>query len=251
VNYRMGYVGTVSVIGVDGESIQTLKYGCSAEVDPECILKMMSDDLVHIQDEREKARLPVLPMGIIQDGAPEMWNLVEPAVKQALPDRRFEKCIDRYHLTERLAESLKALRDPMLNRELTLNDWREALETNDKAIDEIETFLIKSRNTLRRKKQLSAANAEILRSNLTYIKNNKNYMRYASLRRKGIPTGSGATEGACKSLIMIRTKGCGQRWHHRGVNSVLSLRGLYLSDRLLSFWKNMCNRREVEILEAA
>jgi hypothetical protein len=31
----------------------------------------------------------------------------------------------------------------------------------------------------------------------------------------------------------------------------LSLRGLYLSDRLLSFWKNMCNRREVEILEAA
>jgi len=251
VNYRMGYVGTVSAIGVDGESIQTLKYGCSAEVDPECILKMMTDDLVHIQNEREKERLPVLPMGIIQDGAPEMWNLVEPAVKQALPDRRFEKCIDRYHLTERLAESLKALSDPMLNRELTLNDWREALETNDKAIDEIETFLIKSRNTLRRKKQLSAANAEILRSNLTYIKNNKNYMRYASLSRKGIPTGSGATEGACKSLIMIRTKGCGQRWHHRGVNSVLSLRGLYLSDRLLSFWKNMCSRREVEIHEAA
>ena len=39
----------------------------------------------------------------------------------------------------------------------------------------------------------------------TYIKNNKQYMRYASLRKSGIPTVSGATEGACKSLVMIRT----------------------------------------------
>ncbi|MCP4603273.1 MAG: hypothetical protein GY847_22620 [Proteobacteria bacterium] len=95
-------------------------------------------------------------MGIIQDGAPEMWNLVEPTVNQALPGRRFEKGIDRFHLTERLAESLKALRDPMLNRELTLNDWRIDLEKNDKAMDEIETFLTKSTNRLRRKNQLSA-----------------------------------------------------------------------------------------------
>lgn len=251
VNYRMGYVGTVSVIGVDGESIQTRKYGCSAEVDPEYILKMMTDDLVHIQDKRKQARLPLLPMGIIQDGAPEMWNLVEPAVRRAMPGGHFEKCIDRFHLTQRLAESLKVLRDPMLNRELKLNDWREALEKNDKAIDEIEAFLSQKEKRLRRKKQLSAANAEILRSNLTYIKNNKQFMRYASLRRKGIPTGSGATEGACKSLIMIRTKGCGQRWHSRGVNSVLALRGLYLSDRLVPFWRSMSKHREVEISEAA
>lgn len=249
VNYRMGYVGTVSIIGVDGESIQTRKYGCSADVDPEHILEMMTDDLAHIQNKREKERLPPLPLGIIQDGAPEMWNLVEPAVTQALPGKRYEKCIDRFHLTERLAESLKALRDPMLNRELTLNDWRIALEKDDKAIDKIETFLTKYTNRLRKKNRLSAANAEILRSNLTYIKNNKHYMRYASLRRKGIPTGSGATEGACKSLIMVRAKGCGQRWHSRGVNSVLTLRGLYLSERLVSFWKSMNTRRKVEIRE--
>lgn len=251
VNYRMGYVGTVSIIGLDGESIQTHKYGCSADVDPEQILKMMTDDLVHLQDKRRKARLPALPLGIIQDGAPEMWNLVEPAVKRALPGRRYEKCIDRFHLTERLAESLKALRDPMKDRELTLNDWRMDLEKDDKAIDKIETFLIKNTNRLRRQKRLNATNAEILRSHLTYIKNNKSYMRYATLREKGIPTGSGATEGACKSLIMVRAKGCGQRWHSRGVNSVLTLRGLYLSERLLSFWNNLYKRREVEIKEVA
>ena len=251
VNYRMGYVGTVSVIGIDGESIQTHKYGCSADVDPIRILKNMTDDLAHIQAKRKAAGLPRLPMGIIQDGAPEMWNLVEPAVKRALPGERYEKCIDRFHLMERLAESLKALKDPVFHREIQLNDWREVLGKDDKAIDKIERFIIKNRNRLRKINRLSAANAEILRSNLVYIKNNKRYMRYASLRKKGIPTGSGATEGACKSLIMVRTKGCGQRWHSRGVNSVLTLRGLYLSERLVPFWKSMCNRREVEIREAA
>ena len=252
VNYRMGYVGTVSVIGEDGECLQTYKYGCSADVDPAGILKMMTDELLHIQRKRKASRLPELPMGIIQDGAPEMWNLVESAMSEALPGKRFEKGIDRYHLTERLAESLKALRDPfMVLRELTLNDWRLKLENEDDAIDEIERLLIKEVARHKKKNQLSAANAEILRSHLTYIKNNKKYMRYAMLRKKGIPTGSGATEGACKSLIMIRTKGCGQRWHSRGVNAVLALRGLYLSDRLHLFWAAMSQRRVVNIQDAA
>lgn len=251
VNYRMGYVGTVSLIGIDGESIQTHKYGCSADADPQEVLKNMTEDLVHIQSKRKAAGLQQLPMGIIQDGAPEMWNLVEPAVARAFPGERYEKCIDRFHLMERLAESLKALRDPMLNRELQLNDWREALEKDDTAIDKIERYIVKHRNRLRKIKRLSVANAEILRSNLVYIKNNKSYMRYASLRQKGLPTGSGATEGACKSLIMIRTKGCGQRWHSRGVNSVLSLRSLYMSERLKPFWTTLIDRRLSDIRQAA
>ncbi len=251
VNYRMGYVGTVSLRGIDGESIQTHKYGCSADVDPSQILKSMTDDLVHIQNKRKAAGLPQLPMGIIQDGAPEMWNLVEPALKKAFPGKRYEKCIDRFHLMERLAESLKALKDPMFDRNVQLNDWRLVLEKDDKAIDKIERFIIKYRNRLCKLNRLSAANAEILRTHLVYIKNNKRYMRYASMRQKGLPTGSGATEGACKSLVMIRTKGCGQRWHSRGVNSVLTLRSLYMSDRLPPFWEILINQREVKIRKAA
>ena len=78
----------------------------------------MTDDLVHIQNQRKAAQLPQLPIGIIQDGAPEMWNLMEPAVQAALPGRKIYKGIDRYHLTERLAESLKALNDPDFTREV-------------------------------------------------------------------------------------------------------------------------------------
>lgn len=251
VNYRMGYVGTVNLTGEDGESLQTYKYGCSADVDPEHILKMMTDDLIQIQGRRKASHLP-LPMGIIQDGAPEMWNLVESAVAKAMPGERFEKGIDRFHLTERLGESLKALRDPYgRDKEVTLNEWRMNLENSDNAIDEIEKLLIREVEGDKKRKQLSAANAEILRGHLTYIKNNKHYMRYATLRKNGIPTGSGATEGACKSLVMIRTKGCGQRWHSFGVNAVLALRGLYLSSRLHLFWSTICEQRKVNIQNAA
>lgn len=251
VKYRMGYVGTVSLMDTDGESIKTLKYGCPADVDPKHILKMMTDDLAHIQGRRKESGLPSLPMGIIQDGAPEMWNLVEQAVNKALSGSRFQKGIDRFHLMERLAESINALRDPLMNGKGTLDDWRRSLESDDNAIDKIEAFLQTSAARLRRQKKLSAANAEILRSHLTYIKNNKKYMRYASLRKRGIPTGIGATEGACKSLIMIRAKGCGQRWHSRGVNSVLTLRGLYLSERLELFWSNMNKQRKPAFQMAA
>jgi hypothetical protein len=251
VNYRMGYVGTVSVIDDDAQCIQTFRYGCSADADPADILKMMTDDVKSIQNKRKKLRLSPLPMGIVQDGAPEMWNLVETSVSQALPGKQFEKAIDRFHLSERLGESLKALKDPGLNREIRLRQWSHALANDDGAIDDIERFITKERNRLKAAKRLSHEAAEIIRSHLTYISNNKHLMRYASIRKRGLPTGSGATEGACKSLIMIRTKGCGQRWHTSGVDSVLTLRGLYQSDRLRAFWKIMTDIRKGNIQIAA
>jgi hypothetical protein len=36
-------------------------------------------------------------------------------------------------------------------------------------------------------------------------------MRYAELVARGLPVGSGATEGACKSLVQVRAKSCSQR----------------------------------------
>ena len=108
--------------------------------------------MVYIQRKRREAQLVPLPMGIIQDGAPEMWNLVESAVTKAMPSSRFEKGIDRFHLTERLAASLKALRDPCSrDRESTLNEWRMKLESSDDAIDEITSLLDYTARTPSRK----------------------------------------------------------------------------------------------------
>ncbi len=76
-------------------------------------------------------------------------------------------------------------------------------------------------------------------------------MRYASLRKVGLPCGSGATEGACKSLVMTRAKRCGQRWHDDGVNAVLTLRAIYMSERLPTFWTQFANEYTADVKAAA
>ena len=68
---------------------------------------------------------------------------------------------------------------------------------------------------------------ELLLDNLTFIENNGDRMRYVDLREAGLPIGSGATEGACKSLVSCRAKRSGQRWHGEGVAAVLTLRAIH------------------------
>jgi hypothetical protein len=178
-----------------------------------------------------------------------MWRLVENGLREHLPDTSYDKAIDRFHLMERLSESLKLLRLAETERAQLLNTWRGQFDSDDGAIEKILARL--QREMRKRKAQpMSQADAETLRSHVTYIRNNNAHMRYASVRGKGIPTGSGATEGACKSVIMIRTKGCGQRWHSPGVNSVLTLRSLWLSDRLPSAWRAFQSHR-ARTVEAA
>jgi hypothetical protein len=68
---------------------------------------------------------------------------------------------------------------------MTLNEWRMKLETSDNAIDEIEKLLISEAERDKKRKRLSAANAEILRTHLTYIKNN----HYCPKQRETVLTG--------------------------------------------------------------
>jgi hypothetical protein len=129
VNYRMGYVETVSVIGNNGECLQAYRCGCSADANPADVLNEMTRDLFHLQRQHSGIESRDLPMAIAQDGAPEMWTLVETAVAKAFPNTHFFKVIDRYHLVERLAESLKALKDPFFNRDVRMRDWRMIWKT--------------------------------------------------------------------------------------------------------------------------
>ena len=77
-------------------------------------------------------------------------------------------------------------------------------------------------------------------------------MRYARLRAVGLPVGSGVTEGACNSVIKLRTTGGAQRWRPEGLAAVLTLRALHMSDRLPRFWANFArgSRKEVIALSA-
>jgi hypothetical protein len=84
----------------------------------------------------------------------------------------------------------------------------------------------------RAKSSLRGEAASIVWNNHSYLDRHRKYLRYASARRRGLPIGSGVTEGACKSVITMRFKRSGQRWFEEGLSPCLQLRALHLNHRL-------------------
>lgn len=243
VNYRMAYVGTVSLADAHGEALVTRRYGIGAHAEPETIVARMMEDL-----RAAHAQRPDLLVGVVQDGAPEMWNLVraglakEPTV--AAVGGAFE-AIDRHHLLERLCDALLITKHTPAYREKKRHEWNDALDRDSAAIDRIEEEIVAlhegHRGPVRKK----------LYEHRTYIENNKDRMRYAKLVARGLPIGSGATEGACKSLVQVRAKGCGQRWLPHGLDGVLVLRGLEMSERLPAAFRELSREYQAVVLRRA
>jgi hypothetical protein len=221
VNYRMAYVGTVSIVDGDGRALVTRRYSAPAEDGPEDIVARMMADVRHA-----RSLGPRLRVGVLQDGAPEMWNLVCSGLRELVNVRKWYEAIDRHHVLERLADVLAICKFTQAWRADKLAGWNDQLDRDDGAIDEIRRHVRQLYDTHR------GDTRRALEKHDTYFENNHERMRYASLRAAGLPVASGVTEGACKSLVMIRAKRCGQRWHVAGIRSVLTVRALDMSDRL-------------------
>ena len=240
VNYRMAYLGTVSVVDQDGEVLVTQKYAIPASDDPKSgVVNRMAADVKAL-----KRKKPSLGVGIVQDGAPEMWNLVREALAQYPEIDRVLEAIDRFHLMERLGKALVIVEPDEAVRKSLLREWTVDFEHRDSAIDSIEHQLIQ------RHSGLAADKAAELWDHLTYIRRNKDRMRYVTLRVAGLPVGSGATEGGCKSVVGKRACGSGQRWHDPGLRNVLMLRALHQSGRLPRFWSHMARRYTAKVAVA-
>jgi hypothetical protein len=240
VKYRMAYVGTVSVVDAAGEALVTRRYAITGEDDPTDLVTRLMADV-----QRARAQAPRLRVGVIQDAAPELWTLLRNGLRTEARLRQWEEGIDRYHLNERLAEILRITEPDAAHRTQQLARWNDALDRDDATIDRIARWLAE---------QIPAYTGDdlaTLEKHWTFVLNNNDRMRYATLRAKGLPCGSGATEGACKSVVMIRAKGCGQRWHHEGVSAVLMLRAAYLSERLPTVWSHFADDYSAEIQAAA
>jgi len=79
----------------------------------------------------------------------------------------------------------------------------------------------------------------VLTSNVAYFTTHQGHMNYPEYRRRGWPIGSGETEAAVKQFNK-RVKGTEQFWSTDGVEAILALRGLWLSqdDRWTNYWEN-------------
>jgi hypothetical protein len=239
VAYRMAYVATVAVHDRRGDTLKSTRIAAAAHEGASELMERLGAELHHLLRQR-----PRLPTVVVQDGAPELWNLVDAWLENFLiqPTMRL---IDRYHVNERLAVVAEAVEREPTERHLLLERWCKALDRSDTAIRRIckqlderlygpvpDGYRDDDEVPWGRPRLMSGQSARLVEGHVAYFENHAPKIRYATARKRGFPIGSGVTEGACKSVIAVRFKRSGQRWFEPGVSSCLHLRTMHLNQRL-------------------
>lgn len=231
VAWRMIYVGTASLVDENGEVITTRKYHATPEEETDEITARMMADVAHWRAEKS------LPVVVVQDGAPEMWNVVRPALRRANVER-WTEIIDRFHANEHVAAALELIEADRERRQRRYAQWQRQLDRSPRAMHRIAKWIESKWWQMPRGTEKSRA----LGSHAGYLTGYARMMNYAAYRRRGLPIASGPVEGACKSLVAARCKRSGQRWKQDGLTAALTLRALDQSDRLSAFWKRFSNQ---------
>jgi hypothetical protein len=221
VNYRMAYVATFALHDAAGAVLVSRRFAATAAEGPADVIDRIFAEVAHARATRSE-----LPIAIVQDGAPELWNLMSTACQQRgiVPS---VEMIDRYHLDEHLAAALELVAATDGCAAAVHRRWAASLDGSDTAIVRIGRDLAPYLRRHARGDKL----AELSR-HIEYVRNNRGRMKYAGASRRGFPIGSGVTEGACKSMITVRCKRGGQRWRERGLTACLALRTQHLNERL-------------------
>ena len=155
---------------------------------------------------------------------------------------RHERIVDYYHANEHLHEQAKALY-PQL--EVRRKQWAEKLETL--LWRGQITGLIRILAACTRKLGSPQDNdppghpRRVAAQNLGYFSKHQAHMNYPAYRKLGWPIGSGNVEGGVKQ-VNKRVKGTEQFWNQEGVEPILALRALRLSqdERWDHYW--LCGR---------
>lgn len=220
-NYRMAYCGTLTLNDKEGRALHTLRYGRMPQGDEESIVVGLADDVIRLLAQR-----PDLEIQLLCDGAPEMWNLLDEHINEKTVGKPVHRLIDFYHLTEKLGKAAQVMLPDGMQSEQLLGRWKLQLLNRSQASEEIWTEL----ETSGFKEARVGKNAPV-KDALTYLKNHRAQLDYATARRLGLAIASGPLEATCKSLFNQRFKRSGSRWKERTGEHILHLRALALSDR--------------------
>jgi hypothetical protein len=81
-------------------------------------------------------------------------------------------------------------------------------------------------------------NKEICEREIGYFDKNKERMRYADFKKRGLFVGSGVMEAGCRTVVAQRLKQSRMHWTVSGANNIIALRCSQLSNRWEDFWEN-------------
>jgi hypothetical protein len=161
----------------------------------------------------------------VGDGSPWIWRLFH----DKYPDA--EQVLDYYHAAEQIhtcGNTLYKEGTPGARR------WSDRIKGVlwEKGPGPVLQRLVPARFPRGRKRKA-------VRSLLRYIQKNRLRMNYPSLRKQGLPQGSGIVESACKDFVLARLRLSGCRWNQRAAEDVLAIRSVGMS----GLWEPFTARR--------
>ena len=240
VFWRMAPVATVCIVDSEGNALVTRKYAATADAGFDGMVKRAMADVAAALRER-----PSLRVGVVQDGAHELWNTTRAALETVPAVTKYLKAVDRYHLSERLGKVLQLIEKDPVARGAQQARWNLLLDTRLDAVDEIE------REVIAAGPRLDTNGDDALHEHRVYLVNNKDRMKYIALRAAGLPIGSGTTESGCNTMLNLRVKRNAEHWSVDGLQGVLTLRGIHESLRFELFWKYFSRQNNVEVYALA
>jgi hypothetical protein len=187
--------------------------------------------LVHVEAERRGLRRAETVL-VIGDGG----NWIDPLSKrERLHDQRI---VDYYHAAEHLHEAARAALGKDAPAATTLaHELCDALKGGQ--VGQVIATLQQHADRLGPPQDADGPDhpRRVLAHNVSYFQTHRPHMDYPTYRKKGWPIGSGITESGVKQFNK-RVKGTEQFWSLPGVESILSLRALLLSQdsRWQSYW---------------
>jgi len=191
--------------------------------------------LVHVEAERRGLRSAqiVLSMG---DGG----NWIDPLTEREprCTSGHDYRIVDYYHAAEHLHEAARAIAGANASSAKELAEKMTAWLWEGQ-LDPLIALLAEESGRLGPPRESDGADhpRRVLANNVNYFRTHRHHMDYPTYRRKGWPIGSGVTESAVKQFNK-RVKGTEQFWSLPGVESILSLRALWLSQdgRWMRYW---------------
>jgi len=161
---------------------------------------------------------------VLGDGAPWIWNLADEHFPGGI------QIVDLYHAREHY---WNAGRGCLGQQKEKLHQWAEQRRQELDA-GKVEAVI----EAMGQLSSLPGYNQELCEREIGYFEKNKERMRYAEFRGRGLFVGSGVLEAGCRTVIGQRLKQSGMHWTVRGANSILSLRCNILSNRWEDFWEH-------------
>ena len=221
--YEMAWVGTISLVDANGESLHTIRYGgvgTKKPQSPEQLLESIQADVKALLARRKDLKVTA-----IADGAKDVIELLDTHLSDASLGTAGMRLVDFWHVIEKLGKAATAMLDAA-EAQQRLGRWKLLLLNDERAPRLILRELTDS--GLEWKK---VGDTMPIHDAITYLTNNADRMAYVAARAQGLSIGSGVVEATCKSLVQVRMCRSGARWRHDTAQALLSLRALALSDR--------------------